>query len=1616
MYKLYRQRSLKKSLSIILSVQLLVQALFPFSGFVSFVQAAPLDLQPAAKPSSAPTPTTVLPTTVPPTDIPTPTTATPSPTEIITPTATETPTPTITTIPTAGASADLDQCANGKTTDPQQCTGSAWHNGNLNQNQAHYYEGDAIPYRLVFDDVSTTGTHTVTIEWDTTKNGKHAIDYLTTYNQSETNAYPCSDVPGCDPAVFTTYAVPDDPNSSVTQVAGLFTLFGGTITGVSAYTLNGSYSGDSSTRITISFTSTVENPVLAWGGHVASQVDWGTGSSAVNIAGSPYHMRLLDINSQGGNQDRSLSVGAIIVATPTPSVSVTATPSGTITPTITTTITPSPTATVSPTITPIPTTSTVTICKNNVNGQPLSGWRLTLRGTDPVESLFAPASNGAGNGNSVVTSTTFAPGDYVVRASGTYIYRPNTPGATTSDAGYSQRDPSDAVYGGPYVPWVDVNTFPSPHTGYLGIMINDTATPWGYYNPEHIYLRGYEDYVGGSLDFTIKDDIYSDNSGGLNVDIYAGWVRDTQANGCATIENVPFGTYTFEEMLQMGWTYVSGAGTVVVDSPTETFTMVNANASITPTATPTATLTPMPTNTTTPTPTICPTGTVTTQRVETFTQGNQKNGATIPAVRSNPTLALGNSDGQFVSLGLVPHGSLTLEYTPFIANNPGDDISIYEVTNGRPGYPEENAKVEVSMDGVTWYEINKRAGRTDSNVTTVDISDTITSLPYARYVRLTDETNVGAARTDGDGFDVDAVIGSGQYCGPTITPTITVTPTVTDTITPTATATPVPAEIWWYKVTQYRDSTESASPLASDDTWTAEVRNASNSALVGQVNNTDISTVDAFNNPGTYNRILVPPGQYTFAEIPQSTHQLAWGRCMDSTTHVPYNSTFYYDVGQAVAEQQVFGPRVNDLSPNDTDWSTSASSSAYLDLSAGKRIYCVLYNEPVSPTPTQSITPSPTLTATPTATLTPNPTVTVTPIVTSSPTPSPTQSPTVALIIQKSNNATTDKTPGANVQYTIKVTADNDVDDVIVRDLPPDGFRPRNTADWTVTSSVRGRIDSLTGNPNYSPKGTWKLGDMKDNEVVSITYTADISSGQEPGRYPDLAWAYGASGFVTSTEVRATGTNSQYVNGNFVGTQVNIVREQQSTASINVEKEEKREVTVTNNTNNVINGSNNNSNGQVLGASTSRLPSTGAKTIWVVLASLLSVIGIAALIVGLTMRKTLAFVQKHSRLSRLNNIAQAALSVLLFIGIVMATTPSVYAAAGDLTIRLEQQKSPTNLNSFSLVFVTLDITDRPITVKCFKKGPNENSFTQFGPDIAVNTGGTTTGCNINSSIMSASGTYQFYTSAQAGSDNVTSNTIAIDYNTSGPGTPVSYNKTKTGSCEYTIKFKTAEDGGKTKKVELYRSETTSFSLDAGTRVQTLTIGSNQEGTFVNGLPDCNKTYYYAIRTYDEFGNGSGAIGDSVIKITEVTTVVNTTTTTTNNSGSNNSSGSTSSTGSTTTTSSNTSNTSGGAIAVNNANVAAEGTNADADVLGVQDERDDEEDEETATDEADVLGESDSTTESAQPEPEEKGDVKGEQSATQNNVRNALVGVGTASLLGLAAYAFIRKNRVHKIRY
>jgi hypothetical protein len=217
-----------------------------------------------------------------------------------------------------------------------------------------------------------------------------------------------------------------------------------------------------------------------------------------------------------------------------------------------------------------PDLSTVTMCKFDKvnNNTPLSNWTLTLLGSKLQTVVVNPDGTN-------YSSTPVSAGTYVLIGNGSYKYR-NDANASTSDTAFSYRLASDSVYGGAYAPWVRVFDFPGSIKGYLGVMVNGVPADWGsVFNPSHVYTHATTTGVAGPFVFSILDDQYADNSGSLSVDIYKSFSGVTKVDGCVVFDNVPYGTYTADEILQDGWVKESGTGPVTVDGPIETFNIYN---------------------------------------------------------------------------------------------------------------------------------------------------------------------------------------------------------------------------------------------------------------------------------------------------------------------------------------------------------------------------------------------------------------------------------------------------------------------------------------------------------------------------------------------------------------------------------------------------------------------------------------------------------------------------------------------------------------------------------------------------------------------------------------------------------------------------------------------------------------------------------------------------------------------------------------------------------------------------------------------------------------------------------------------------------------------------------
>ncbi len=456
------------------------------------------------------------------------------------------------------------------------------------------------------------------------------------------------------------------------------------------------------------------------------------------------------------------------------------------------------------------------------------------------------------------------------------------------------------------------------------------------------------------------------------------------------------------------------------------------------------------------------------------------------------------------------------------------------------------------------------------------------------------------------------------------------------------------------------------------------------------------------------------------------------------------------------------------------------------------------------------------------------------------------------LTIAKWNDVVGNEEIGNEVLFTIRVTAhDNDVLDVIMTDLFSKGFK-YVSGSWTATSDKRGNLKALgtTLEPAYASPGDWDLGDMEAGEVVTLSYLAEITDEIDPGTYKDLAWAQGSD--LSENGVLATAEETGYVDTNFVGTQVPVVvdepaPETKAKVKTTVEKEE------------------------VLGATT-ELPATGSNTL--ILLTIMTFMGIG---LGLVLNGLGVSIKRKKVLSTILGVGTG----LLLLGNIAGISKKAFAGVTPvMSVRLEKPESPVN-NPFQLTFVAMEINNLDMTAKCLKKYSSDSDFSQFGSDIAVTAGGNTYNCDVNSSVLTGDGTYAFKVEVSTGGVTKMSNEESVVYNGGTPGKPKYIEKDKKGDCKYEVTFKTADDGGETAYVEIYRDNEKEYTVSDSKRIKTITIGSNQKESFDDELygSECANKPYYSIRAFNSAGTPSSVRSEEVTKTEKVTVEGETTTTT-----------------------------------------------------------------------------------------------------------------------------------------
>ncbi|HUR66725.1 MAG TPA: hypothetical protein VMZ03_10285, partial [Chitinophagaceae bacterium] len=228
-----------------------------------------------------------------------------------------------------------------------------WVNGNLNESQNHYIEGQSISYRAILDRIKVGCVTKIRIAFDVRRNSHMAIDYLTSNDwpgpHQTVYGHPAEAVnpllglvgayaPGAPfplpaPGAFNT-PVPGQPTNSFNSLPAAMRdmdIWNGTISNI-AWVIPPNYleaNAAFEAILEVTFTPSALPVVLSWGGHIASRIDWGFTApgqprSAGGISGSPYHMRLVEWtqytkesasgcpaeNASIGSQDRSLQISA----------------------------------------------------------------------------------------------------------------------------------------------------------------------------------------------------------------------------------------------------------------------------------------------------------------------------------------------------------------------------------------------------------------------------------------------------------------------------------------------------------------------------------------------------------------------------------------------------------------------------------------------------------------------------------------------------------------------------------------------------------------------------------------------------------------------------------------------------------------------------------------------------------------------------------------------------------------------------------------------------------------------------------------------------------------------------------------------------------------------------------------------------------------------------------------------------------------------------------------------------------------------------------------------------------------------------------------------------------
>lgn len=205
-----------------------------------------------------------------------------------------------------------------------------WIYGNLNSSKSVYVEGMSVPQRLELSGIQTTSgsaIHYVDFEYQFTKNGKYAYDFITGWDQAKETANDLVNQNWNDSWIGeldneVDVVIPPSPGSTnASSKESAYESEYGTRT-LRIYSnkpisnpqvninsnLSGSVTKDSTMGFTVSWEGDADEVIILYASHIAlgndSDMGWGAGMGASGIAGSPYHNYVIGSSEWSGSSRR----------------------------------------------------------------------------------------------------------------------------------------------------------------------------------------------------------------------------------------------------------------------------------------------------------------------------------------------------------------------------------------------------------------------------------------------------------------------------------------------------------------------------------------------------------------------------------------------------------------------------------------------------------------------------------------------------------------------------------------------------------------------------------------------------------------------------------------------------------------------------------------------------------------------------------------------------------------------------------------------------------------------------------------------------------------------------------------------------------------------------------------------------------------------------------------------------------------------------------------------------------------------------------------------------------------------------------------------------------------